>query len=158
MQTRFKPWIPAILFASSVPALTAGAQEFRATLTGQVTDDSGALIPGAKITAVNIDTKTTYTGTSSDKGVYYINYVLPGSYTITAEAAGFKSVKQDKVTTFATQTFNQNFKMEIGGAQETVEVSGEPPQLETSTGSGGTIITGRTKWRTCPSMAARPTP
>lgn len=134
--------------ALSIPFVAASAvvchgQEFRATLTGQVTDSSGALIPGATITAVNVDSGTTYTGKTSEKGVYYINYVLPGSYSITAEVAGFKTARQDKVSTFATQTFNQNFKLEAGGNQETVVVSAEPPQLETTTGSGGTIISGR---------------
>ncbi len=56
---------------------------------------------------------------------------------------GFKTAKQDKVTLFAAQTFNQNFKLAVGTTGETVEVTTEPPQLETSTGSGGTIIGAR---------------
>jgi hypothetical protein len=131
-------WLVAFVIAT----ITVQAQEFRATLTGEVSDQTGAVIGNATVTAVNMDSGTTYTGKTTDKGVYYINYVLPGSYSITAEAKGFKTVKQDKVTAFAAQTFNQNFKLEIGGAQETVVVSAEPPQLETSTGSGGTIIGG----------------
>jgi hypothetical protein len=144
MRCTLRMW-SRVLWALLVVATTVvcQAQEFRATLTGQVTDSSGALVTGATVTAVNIDLGTTYTGKTSDKGVYYINYVLPGSYSITAEAQGFKTAKQDKVTTFAAETFNQNFKLEIGGTQEMVVVSAEPPQLETSTGSGGTIITGR---------------
>ena len=129
--------IPAAL---ALAAVTCQAQESRATLTGEITDSSGALIPGAKVTATNVDSGTVYSAVTSSKGVYYINYVIPGSYTITAEAPGFKTVKQDKVTTFAAQTFNQNFKLATGNVQETVVVDTEPPQLETSTGSGGTII------------------
>jgi len=75
-------WLIAFLFA----AILCQAQEFRATLTGQVSDPSGAVIPGTKITATNIDSGTIYTGVTTGKGVYYINYVLPGVYTITAEA------------------------------------------------------------------------
>ncbi len=132
-------WIPVL----ALGAITCQAQESRATLTGQVADSSGALIPGAVVTAVNVDSGTTYTAKTTDKGVYYINYVIPGSYTITASAPNFKTVKQDKVTTFAAQTFNQNFKLDVGGSQETIVVDTEPPQLETTTGSGGTILTGR---------------
>jgi hypothetical protein len=124
-------------------AFACHAQEFRATLTGRVADPSGALIPGASVTATNIESGTVYRGTTSDRGDYYINYVLPGDYTVVAEANGFKTVKQDKVTMLAAQTFNQNFTLPVGSAGETVEVTSAPPQLETSTGSGGTVIGSR---------------
>ncbi len=74
------------LAAFALAAITCQAQEFRATLTGQVTDPSGALIPDASVTAVNIDSGTTYEGKTTGKGVYYINYVLPGNYNVVAEA------------------------------------------------------------------------
>lgn len=119
------------------------AQEFRATLTGRVSDPTGALIPGATVTATNVESGTAYRGKTSDKGDFYINYILPGEYTVVAEAKGFKTVKQDKVTMLAAQTFNQNFTLPIGSTGETVEVTSAPPQLETSTGSGGTIIGAR---------------
>ncbi len=141
---RMSLWNGAVyLPALALGAMTCQAQESRATLTGQIADPSGAVIANATVTAVNVDSGTTYTAKTTDKGVYYINYVIPGSYTITAEAQGFKTVRQDKVTTFAAQTFNQNFKLAVGGTSETVVVDTEPPQLETTTGSGGTIITGR---------------
>ncbi len=132
-------WVLMLILA----AITCQAQEFRATLTGQVTDPSGALIPNATVTAVNSQSGTTYTGQTTAKGLFYINYVLPGDYTIVAEAQGFKTAKQDKVRMFAAQTFNQNFKLQLGTVGETVEVTTAPPQLETSTGSGSTIISAR---------------
>jgi hypothetical protein len=60
---------------------TAGgqAQEFRATLTGQVTDQSGAVLKGASVNAVNNASGISYTAKTSAKGVYYIPYVLPGT-------------------------------------------------------------------------------
>jgi hypothetical protein len=58
------------------------AQEFRATLTGSVTDPSGAVIPNAEVKAVNNDTGSVYTAKSSNAGVYYIPYMLPGTYTV----------------------------------------------------------------------------
>src|SRR5271155_3469780 len=73
------------------------AQEFRGTLTGQVTDPSGAVIANAKVTATNAETGSIYSETSSDTGVYYIPYVVPGTYTVKAEADGFKVAIQDKV-------------------------------------------------------------
>ncbi|HVW78271.1 MAG TPA: carboxypeptidase regulatory-like domain-containing protein [Alloacidobacterium sp.] len=120
------------------------AQEFRAVLTGQVTDPSGALIANATVTAVNATSGTTYTGKTSSKGVYYIPYVLPGTYSVTAQASGFKTAVQDKVLLLASQTFNQNFSLELGAASEQVVVNTAPAQLETTTGSGGTVIDQRT--------------
>jgi hypothetical protein len=143
MQTTYYRGLSTFFLFLMLAVASGRAQEFRATLTGQVTDPSGALIPGATVTAVNIDSGTTYTGKTTGKGVYYINYVLPGNYNIVAEAQGFKTAKQDKVTMFAAQTFNQNFKMQIGTTGDTVEVTDAPPQLETSTGSGSTIIGAR---------------
>jgi len=77
------------------------AQEFRATLTGTVTDVSGAVVPKAEVTATNVETGSTYTAKTSDAGVYYIPYVVPGTYTVKASAEGFKTAIQDKVLLLA---------------------------------------------------------
>ncbi len=118
-------------------------QEFRSVLTGQVTDPSGAIIQNVTVTAVNTDSGTSYTAKASSKGVYYIPYVLPGNYTVTAKADGFKTAVQGKVLLLASQTFNQNFQLEVGSVAQQVVVSATPAQLETSTGSGGTVLDSR---------------
>jgi hypothetical protein len=123
-----------------VVAFSGKAQDFRASVNGLVTDSSGAVIKGAKITVTNSDSGTTYNGRTSDKGVYYIPYVLPGNYTITAEADKFKTSVQDKVVLLASQTFTQNFRLEVGSVTEQVVVNTTPAELETSTGSGGTVL------------------
>jgi hypothetical protein len=132
--------VVACLLVLSLAVLTSHAQDFRAVLTGQVTDPSGAVIRNATITATNVESGTKYTARTTDKGVYYIPYVLPGNYTVTATADGFKTVVQDKVLLLASQTFNQNFKLEVGSVSQQVVVSTAPAQLETSTGSGGTVL------------------
>lgn len=116
------------------------AQEFRGVLTGQVTDPSGAIIKNATVTAVNSESGTKYTAKTTDKGVYYIPYVLPGTYTVTATADGFKTAVQDKVLLRASQTFNQNFNLEVGAVSEHVVVSTAPPALEASTASNNTVL------------------
>ncbi|MGB6482338.1 MAG: TonB-dependent receptor [Candidatus Acidiferrales bacterium] len=131
------------LFLALFPRWTQ-AQEFRATLTGQVTDPSGAVVPNATVTAVNDATKISYTAKTTGKGVYYIPYVLPGSYTVTVDAPGFKTAVQDKVLLVAAQYFGQNFKLEVGPVAEKVTVTAAPPLLETASGSGGTDIDQRT--------------
>jgi hypothetical protein len=121
----------------------ASAQEFRSTLTGQVTDPSGAVIVGASVLAVNNDTHITYTAISSASGVYYIPYMLPGTYTVTVKAQNFKASVQDNVHLLASQSFGLNFQLELGAASEQVTVSGAPPAIETVTGSGGTLLSNR---------------
>jgi hypothetical protein len=120
------------------------AQEFRATLTGQVTDPSGAVVAKAKVTATNVETGSTYTEVTSNAGVYYIPYVVPGTYTVKVEADGFKVAIQDKVLLLASKYFAQNFTLAVGSPRETVEVTTEPPMLEMANGSGGTILDERT--------------
>jgi Carboxypeptidase regulatory-like domain len=116
------------------------AQEFRATLSGQVTDPSGAVVVNAAVKAVSNDSGTTYTAQTTKDGTYYIPYVLPGTYKMTVTAKGFKTAVQDDVRLFAAQGFGQNFKLEVGGVTEQVEVTTAPPELETTTGSGGNLI------------------
>lgn len=130
-------------------ALLAGtgflaAQEFRSTLTGQVTDPSGAIVPGAKVTAVNNDTQQTYTDTTNRSGNYYIPYVLPGTYTVTVNANGFKKNVQHNVVLQASQSYGLNFTLQVGATTQSVTVTAAPPQINTSSGSGGTMLTDRT--------------
>ncbi len=133
--------LAAVLTLFIYPAFS---QEFRSVLTGLITDPSGALITNATITAVNNASGTSYTAQTSSKGVYYIPYMLPGTYTVTVQANGFKTAVQDKVLLLASQTFNQNFTLELGSVAQQVVVNTAPPQLETTTGSGGTVIDQRT--------------
>jgi hypothetical protein len=123
---------------------TVPAQEFRATLTGQVTDPSGAVVANAEVKAVNNDTGSTYTAQTSSAGVYYIPYVVPGTYTVTVKAEGFKTAIQDKVLLLASKYYGQNFKLEVGAIRETMEVTAEPPMIETANGSGGTTLDPKT--------------
>lgn len=137
-------WITAVAFAACLLLLAFPAsllaQEFRATLTGQVTDPDGRLVTAAAVVATNVDTGSTYTANTSDAGVYYIPYVVPGTYTVTATAKGFKTAVQDNVLLLAGKYFGQNFKLEVGVEAEKVEVTAAPPMIETANGSGGTII------------------
>jgi hypothetical protein len=138
-------FLVALLFAALVPLTcgSAGAQDFRSTLTGEITDPSGAVVAGATVTAVNNASGTPYKAVTTGKGKFYIPYVIPGTYTVTAEARGFKTAVQERVLLQTSTTFNQNFALQLGTAEQKVVVSSAPPLLETSTGSGGTIIDSR---------------
>jgi hypothetical protein len=135
----FAVTLAACLLLLAFPASSL-AQEFRATLTGQVTDPTGAVVAKAKVTAINNDTGSTYTDVTSKAGVYYIPYVVPGTYKVKVEAEGFKTAVQDNVLLLAGKYFGQNFKLEVGSFHETTEVTAAPALLETENASGGTIL------------------
>lgn len=128
-------------------ALTIGlplhGQEFRATLTGQVADTSGAVLVKATVTAVNNETRQTYTGRSTKEGIYYIPYVLPGTYTVSAAANGFKTGVQQNVLIQASGYRGLNFTLRVGDLSESVTVTDAPPLLDLASGSGGTVISQR---------------
>lgn len=125
---------------SMVCLMPSFGQEFRATLSGRVTDPSGAVIGNATVTAVETSSKTTYSAHTTGDGNYYIPYVLPGTYTVSVTAKGFKTAVQDNVRLFAAQGFGQNFALQVGATTEQVTVTSAPPELETTTGSGGNLI------------------
>ncbi|MCX6634439.1 MAG: carboxypeptidase-like regulatory domain-containing protein [Acidobacteria bacterium] len=70
------------------------AQEYRATLTGTVTDQSGAAVPGTRVTVANIETGVSANSTANDQGRYVAPYLLPGRYKLRIEQAGFKAFER----------------------------------------------------------------
>lgn len=118
-----------------------GAQEFRATLTGRVTDPSGAAVPGAKITAQNTDTNTQSQTVSGPDGFYTIPYLLPGPYSLTAEMAGFKKDVQGGLQLATGDQVTVNVRLEIGAAAESVEVTAQSPLVDVASASAGQVIT-----------------
>src|SRR6478736_5470209 len=77
--------------------LTLQAQEYRSTMTGRITDPSGAAVPGVKVTAIKIDTNTTFPTVAGPEGFYTIPQLPPGTYQVTAETAGFKKYVQSGI-------------------------------------------------------------
>ncbi len=138
-------WAKSLLaFVFVFGVLRGYAQDFRATFTGVVSDTSGAVIPGAKVTAVNNSTQITYTGVTTAKGGYFIPYVLPGAYTLSVTAANFKTMVQEHVLVTATQVFKQNFTLQVGQVSEKVVVTAAPPQLDAVDASEDNPVSART--------------
>ena len=112
-----------------LPAPVAG-QTGLATVTGLVSDPSGAPAPGVIVTATNQATNIAYTGVTNQAGNYVITSVPIGEYVISAALAGFKGA-QSKVTLSVAQTARVDFKMEVGAVQERVEVVATGAVLQT---------------------------
>jgi len=116
------------------------AQEFRATLTGHVTDPSGASVPNAVVQARNLATNELATAATDTQGSYTIPFLKPGTYNISAEAAGFKKVIKENLTLNVGQTAMLNLGMELGAVSDTVTVTAEVPLMETSKADRGLVI------------------
>jgi hypothetical protein len=123
---------------------TAAAQTGAASLTGLVTDQSGAAVPGATVTATNQATNVAYTAVSNEAGNYTITSLPVGVYVVKAELASFKTAATKPIQAEAQQVVRIDFKLELGSVEETVEVTGESPVLQTETATVGEVISGTT--------------
>src|SRR6476659_2056911 len=116
------------------------AQEFRATVKGQVVDSSKASLPGATVTVRNQDTNEVATATTNTDGNYTIPFLRPGTYTLTVEMSGFQKYSRTDMRLEISQVAIINAQLGVGGITESVNVSAESPLLETSKADRGTVI------------------
>ncbi len=117
----------------------APAQETRGSLVGRVADPSGAVIPNAQIEVVNQATGVVSKSTTNSEGQYYVRYLLPGLYKVTASSSGFKTSVRDGIEVRINDRIELNFTMEIGAVGEKIEVTGQTPLLETASASLGAV-------------------
>lgn len=121
-------------------AATLFAQGERGSFNGTVTDSSGAAVPGATVAAVEIQTGVETRAVTSDAGIYRIPLLPPGLYRINVSKTGFRPAAVDNITLRVAQTLTVDLKLEVGQVSETVQVSSEPPLIETSTAELGRYV------------------
>ncbi|MGD0509125.1 MAG: carboxypeptidase-like regulatory domain-containing protein, partial [Terriglobales bacterium] len=124
------------LCASSV----AFAQAGRGSISGLVSDPSGAIVSGAKVTALNHATGITLHTVTSDAGLYSFVSLNPGIYTVTASQKGFESVAQNNVLVTVDQVTTVNVALQVGSVAETVTVTGASSLVDTSNSTVGQLI------------------
>jgi len=125
-------------------APTAMAQTVTATLTGNVSDQTGAMVPNVKIIAISQSTKIEYNAQSNDSGIYSIPFLPIGQYVVTVEASGFKKLVTNPIKLEINQTARVDLKLELGEVTQTVDVMGVAPILQTETTVVGEVISGST--------------
>jgi hypothetical protein len=118
----------------------AHGQEFRASISGQVLDTSGAAISNATITAVNVDTRVKSATKSNQDGAYSLLYLLPGNYTVTAEAATFQTMVYNNVRLDSAQELGLNVVLKPGNVAQQVVVTAGPVDLDTVSATTGGVI------------------
>ena len=131
-------WFGASLLASmlifgGIAAIQVQAQVAGSTISGTITDSSGAAIPAAKISIKNVATGVVRNATTNSEGYYTVPNLLPASYEITVSALGFNTEvsRGIELTVGAQQTLN--LTMQVGTLSKTVEVTAEAPTVQLST-------------------------
>ena len=139
------------LFAAALLALfmtlaaaNVFAQSDRGSITGTVTDPSGAVVPNAKVTATSLDTGEARETTTSGEGSYTLPELKAGRYKITVEAQGFKTATVDEYKVAVQVTHSLDLKLEVGAVNDVVTVTGESAAaIQTDTPTRQTNVTER---------------
>jgi Carboxypeptidase regulatory-like domain/TonB dependent receptor len=135
----------SILLLASLGLFTTGdvyAQTGQGTLTGSVTDTTGAIIAGVSVTIKNQSTGFVYNAVTTQEGIYRVPYLNVGIYEITFAAAGFKKVVRRDIQIRSSETLGLDATLEVGNVVESVEVSASAQLLETETATTGHLVSG----------------
>ena len=122
----------------------AGAQEFRGSVTGKITDPNGAAVPGATVAIRNVDTNVEATATTNEEGAYSFPLLQPGKYRLTINAQGFSPATREDVVVNVADKLTLDVQLQLTGVGETVTtVAAVAPDIETGSVTTGTTVTGR---------------
>ncbi len=119
----------------------AGAQSTGGRIRGTVTDPSGAAVTGAKVTLINEATNAPREALTSATGEYLFLEVPVGSYEIDVVATGFKKYQRKGIVLVLNEIAGVDVGLQVGGSSETVEVTGAPPVIDTTTTQLGAVMT-----------------
>lgn len=137
---RFMGWV----LCSVTLCLPAFAQNDRASITGRVSDPSGANVSGATVKVTNINTGATFDATTNDDGRFVVPSILQvGIYKVEASKTGFKTGVSENIELRIGDVREVNLTLLVGATTEVVTVSAEVPLLNTETSSNGDVIVGR---------------
>lgn len=126
MNKQFLYWVLCVLCVVSA----IFAQSDRGVITGTVSDASGAVVPGAQVTVTHVATNTSRKTTTTSSGDFTVPSLPVGVYQVRIENQGFKTAVRDNVVLTAGGTARVDSKLEVGAAQQTVEVSANAQMLQ----------------------------
>ena len=127
-----------LVLAGSAWAQTTGT----GTLVGNVSDTTGAILAGGKVTVVSLETAFTSTAITTGEGSYYVPYLAPGMYRLTIEVAGFKKYIREGIQIRTGEIPRIDVAMEVGAVTDSIKVEGSAPLLETETSAAGQVLSG----------------
>jgi hypothetical protein len=131
-----------LLLSVSLFVFPAYSQLDTGTLSGKVTDSSGAVVPNAQITVVNTATNFESSISTNSDGLFRLPSLQPGTYRVQIKATGFKLHNRSGLDIRVGDNLSLDFVMEVGAISEVVNVTGEAPQLQTETSASGMVAEG----------------
>ena len=126
----------AIGWIGPVPAFAQAT----GTISGLVTDESGAVMPGVTVEVTNTATNQSRSVVTGTDGFFTVPLLQPGPYTVKATLQGFRTILREGVRVEVESTARVDVRMSVGQLEESVRVTGEAPLIETSSASLGTVI------------------
>ena len=120
---------------------TAAAQEMRGRITGVVTDNTGAVLPGVTVTASGAAILQPQTAVTGGDGTYRYPALPPGVYDLTFELAGFQTLKREGIRLGLNQTLTVDSQLQLSSLQETVTITGDSPVIDVKSTTVGTNFT-----------------
>ncbi len=118
------------------------AQGNRASITGTITDSSGAVVQGADVTATNLGTHEVTRSVSNSDGIYSVLNLFPGNYSVSFSKTGFKPIDIPSITLLSTQVAKFDEQLALGATTQSITVTTQAPILDTQTATEGTHLTG----------------
>lgn len=142
MRNRGRDLMAGFLFVLvfAVGISIAHAQIVSGSIVGTTTDPSGAVVPGAKVSIVNVNTELTRSVSTGSTGNYVFADLPPGTYNITANASGFRKQVITRVVLEVGATVREDFHLEVGQTTQEVTVQGAALHVESQTSSVGQVI------------------
>jgi hypothetical protein len=137
----FQSLVCALVLLLAIP-FAAAAQQYTGTVTGTVTDPSGAAVAGATVTISNPSTGVTVTTTTSEQGVYSFAQLTAGTYEVHVKHGSFKEFVAKSVEVHVSTVTEVNAKLELGAASEMVTVEASDVQVQTTSAAVGEVVEG----------------
>ncbi|HET8548687.1 MAG TPA: carboxypeptidase regulatory-like domain-containing protein [Bryobacteraceae bacterium] len=135
-----KQAVSALALILIAAAVTAHAQDINGNVTGVVTDQSGAVVPNASVTAVHTGTNARFSTRTDSGGLYTLRSIPVGVYDLMAEAAGFTKYEGKGIRLQVNETARVDVSLKIGAAAETVTVSAEAVTVDTTTSTLKAVV------------------
>jgi hypothetical protein len=133
----------AVGFALLFSALPAAAQTAQGRISGTLAGPDGSVIPAAEVIATNTGTGVATRVKTNEVGLYFISFLQPGSYSLTASAPGFKRYSRTGIVIETSQVLELNIALELGALAETVTVTAEAPLVDSSQSTVNQFIDSR---------------
>src|SRR5262249_37919116 len=130
----------ASVFALALANVTVAWPQATGTILGTVSDPTLAVVAGAKITVTNVDTNVSRTTQANGSGFYEVFDLIPGQYTVAAEATGFKKAVRSQFELQVAQSARVDLKLEVGDTSQSVEIAAAAPLVNTTDATVGQVV------------------